>query len=127
MPPNGRSRDVDVSDMIPFEHAADHLPSKSEGDHTPVSERSAHPHGEGAFPITEGRAAYHAQRPADAGSRRRGFGNPREGRGWQFPRVLLYCLITGRSGFHAFVKKTQRTPPLEIELARKRLKELLDE
>ena len=29
--------------------------------------------------------------------------------------------------FHAFVKRTQRTPPLEIELARKRLKELLDE
>jgi phage-related protein len=28
--------------------------------------------------------------------------------------------------FHAFVKKTQRTPPLEIELAGKRLKELLD-
>ena len=28
--------------------------------------------------------------------------------------------------FHAFVKKTQRTPPLEIDLARKRLKELLD-
>jgi phage-related protein len=29
-------------------------------------------------------------------------------------------------GFHAFVKKTQRTLPLEIELARKRLKELFD-
>jgi hypothetical protein len=29
--------------------------------------------------------------------------------------------------FHAFVKKTQRTPPLEIELGRKRLKELFDE
>jgi phage-related protein len=28
--------------------------------------------------------------------------------------------------FHAFVKKTRRTPPLEIELARRRLKELLD-
>ena len=28
--------------------------------------------------------------------------------------------------FQAFVKKSQRTPPLEIELARKRLKELLD-
>ena len=28
--------------------------------------------------------------------------------------------------FHAFVKKTQRTPPLEFELARKRLEELLD-
>jgi len=28
--------------------------------------------------------------------------------------------------FHAFVKKTQRTPPLEIQLAKKRLKELLD-
>jgi phage-related protein len=29
--------------------------------------------------------------------------------------------------FHAFVKKTQRTPPPEIALARKRLKEMLDE
>lgn len=29
--------------------------------------------------------------------------------------------------FHAFVKKSERTPPLEIELGRKRLKELLDE
>jgi phage-related protein len=28
--------------------------------------------------------------------------------------------------FHAFVKKTQRTPPLEIQLARRRLKELFD-
>ena len=28
--------------------------------------------------------------------------------------------------FHAFAKKTQRTPSLEIELAKKRLKELLD-
>jgi phage-related protein len=28
--------------------------------------------------------------------------------------------------FHAFVKKTQRTPLEEIELARKHLKELLD-
>ena len=28
--------------------------------------------------------------------------------------------------FHAFVKKTQQTPPLEIEVDRKRLKELLD-
>lgn len=29
--------------------------------------------------------------------------------------------------FHVFVKKTQKTPPLEIELGRKRLKELLNE
>jgi phage-related protein len=28
--------------------------------------------------------------------------------------------------FHAFEKRTQRTPPLEMELAKKRLKELLD-
>jgi len=28
--------------------------------------------------------------------------------------------------FHAFVKKTQRTPPIEIEQARKRLKELIN-
>jgi phage-related protein len=28
--------------------------------------------------------------------------------------------------FHALVKKTQQTPPLELELARRRLKEVLD-
>ena len=28
--------------------------------------------------------------------------------------------------FHALVKKTQQTPPPELELARKRLKEVLD-
>jgi phage-related protein len=42
-------------------------------------------------------------------------------------RVFYY--LASRKGvlvFHAFVKKAQRTPPLEIELARKRLKELLD-
>lgn len=42
-------------------------------------------------------------------------------------RVFYYTVSTrGVLVFHAFVKKTQRTPPLEIELARKRLKELLD-
>jgi len=42
-------------------------------------------------------------------------------------RVLYYT--ASRKGvlvLHAFEKKAQRTPPLEIELARKRLKELLD-
>jgi phage-related protein len=42
-------------------------------------------------------------------------------------RVFYYT--ASRRGvlvFHAFVKKTQRTPPFEIELARKRLKELLN-
>jgi len=29
--------------------------------------------------------------------------------------------------FHAFLKKTRKTPPNEIALARKRLKEMLDE
>jgi phage-related protein len=29
--------------------------------------------------------------------------------------------------FHAFVKKTQKTPSHEIDLGRKRLKEMLDE
>jgi phage-related protein len=29
--------------------------------------------------------------------------------------------------FHAFAKKTQKTPPHEITLAQKRLKEMLDE
>jgi phage-related protein len=42
-------------------------------------------------------------------------------------RAFYYTVSSqGVLVFHAFVKKTQRTPPLEIELARKRLKELLD-
>ena len=42
-------------------------------------------------------------------------------------RVFYYTAAPeGVLVFHAFAKKTQRTPPLEIELARKRLKELLD-
>ena len=43
----------------------------------------------------------------------------------QFPRVLLDCFLSAASWyFHAFVKKIRRTPPLEIALGRKRLKEL---
>ena len=42
-------------------------------------------------------------------------------------RVFYYTAAPqGVLVFHAFVKKTQRTPPLEIDLARKHLKELLD-
>ena len=42
-------------------------------------------------------------------------------------RVFYYTASPrGVLVFHAFEKKTQRTPPLEMELARKRLKELLD-
>jgi phage-related protein len=42
-------------------------------------------------------------------------------------RVFYYTASSrGVLVFHAFVKKTQRTPPLEIELAKKRLKELFD-
>jgi phage-related protein len=42
-------------------------------------------------------------------------------------RVFYYTAAPeGVLVFHAFAKRTQRTPPLEIDLARKRLKELLD-
>jgi phage-related protein len=39
----------------------------------------------------------------------------------------VFYLVKAESGilvFHAFMKKTQKTPPLEIELARTRLREL---
>ena len=42
-------------------------------------------------------------------------------------RVFYYTASpAGVLVFHAFAKKTQRTPAAEIELARKRLKELID-
>ena len=43
-------------------------------------------------------------------------------------RVFYYTrLVDSVLIFHAFVKKTQRTPPHEIALAQQRLKEMLDE
>ena len=41
---------------------------------------------------------------------------------------ILYFLHTGRTFvlLHAFVKKTRKTPKHEIELSKKRLKEMLD-
>ena len=42
-------------------------------------------------------------------------------------RVFYYTASPqGVLVFHAFTKKTKRTPPLEIELARKHMRELLD-
>lgn len=42
-------------------------------------------------------------------------------------RVFYYTASAdGILVVHAFMKKTQRAPPVEIELARKRLKEFLD-
>lgn len=43
-------------------------------------------------------------------------------------RVFYYTKLIGSVLiFHALVKKTQKTPPHEIALAQKRLKEMLDE
>ena len=43
-------------------------------------------------------------------------------------RVFYYTkLVDSVLIFHAFAKKTQQTPPKEIALAQKRLKEMLDE
>ena len=41
---------------------------------------------------------------------------------------VFYFIVKARGilVFHGFAKKTQKTPPLEIELAIKRFKELLD-
>ncbi|MBK9167797.1 MAG: type II toxin-antitoxin system RelE/ParE family toxin [Bryobacterales bacterium] len=40
-----------------------------------------------------------------------------------------FCFVDNTNGIlvlHAFVKKTQQTPPAEIAIARRRLKELID-
>ena len=39
---------------------------------------------------------------------------------------VLFCIITGEMVLlHGFVKKTQKTPPADLALARKRMKEIL--
>ncbi len=49
-----------------------------------------------------------------------------QGEDGAYRAFYLTHLQVGILVFHAFVKKAQRTPASEIELARKRLKELLD-
>ena len=44
----------------------------------------------------------------------------------QFRTFYFTASAKGILVLHAFVKKTQRTPPSEIQLARKRLKEIQD-
>ena len=41
---------------------------------------------------------------------------------------VFYCTVSGRRVvmLHQFIKKTQKTPAREIEIARRRIKELLD-
>ena len=41
---------------------------------------------------------------------------------------VFYCAVSGRRVvmLHQFIKKTQKTPAREIEIARRRMKELLD-
>ena len=45
----------------------------------------------------------------------------------QFRVFYFTASANGILVLHAFVKKTQQTPPSEIQLARKRLKEMQDE
>ena len=54
------------------------------------------------------------------------FQNSGEGEDGVFRVVYFTATAKGVLVFHAFAKKTQRTPPLQIELAEKRLEELLD-
>ena len=65
-----------------------------------------------------------------AGNRSGRIGIEGKGRRWNYPGVPLYGPLRGIlvvTGWSSRVqKKTQRTPAPEIELARKRLKELLD-
>jgi len=111
--------------LIQYECAADYPPSESAGGDTPLSEGSTNASGEGTFPPPDGRTAWNAQLPANARSCR--LSELRvKGKDGNFRAFYYAASLRGVLVFHAFVKKTQRTAPLEIELARKRLKELLD-
>jgi phage-related protein len=49
------------------------------------------------------------------------------GKGGQVPVFYFAAGAEDIMVFHAFAKKTRQTPPSEIQLARKRLKEMLDD
>ena len=120
------SHPANVSYLIRYSHAARHLSSEGAGRNSPVSETGSHAAGEGALSPANGRAdGMPNSRPM-----------PAVGGGVSELRVktqdgayrAFYYTASQRGilVFHALVKKTRQTPPLEIELARKRLKEILD-
>jgi hypothetical protein len=115
-----------VSHLIQSDGAAGHFPSQSKGCGAQVSKGGARTSGEGSLPAATWRADRDAGLPANACGGCGCVGIAREERDGAF-RVFYYLASArGILVFHAFVKKAQRTPPLEIELARKRFKELLD-
>ena len=116
----------DVSVLIHWQRAADRPPPESAGGNTPVSERGPHSPGARTLSSADGRTGWNAPLPTNVRSGCWGFGTPRERGRRQLPHLLLHRVFAGVLVFHAFVKKTQRTPPLEIALAGKRLKEILD-
>src|ERR1019366_2328470 len=115
-----------VSHLIHWDCATGCLPSQSKGCGAPVSKRGARASGEGSLPAADWGAGRDASlRPMPVVSA--GVSELRVKGADGVLRVFYYLAPpNGVLVFHAFVKKTQRTPPLEIEVARKRLKELPD-
>ncbi len=106
--------------------AANRSSSKGTGCDSPVPERSAVSLGRGLFRLQLGEQIGMPNSPpmpavAPGVSELRVKGEDGVFRVFYYTASRRGVLV-----FHAFVKKTQRTPPLEMELARKRLKELLD-
>src|ERR1035437_3756664 len=116
----------DVSHLIHLRCAGNRSSSKGTGCDSPIPERSAVSLGPGTLRLQLGeQIGMPNSRPMPAVAP--GVSELRvKGEDGIF-RVFYYTASPrGVLVFHAFVKKTQRTPPLEMELARKRLKELLD-
>ena len=104
--------------------ASDHSPSEGTGRNTQISQGNSLAPGEGNVSPASGRADWNAGFEIDAGSGFRSVGTPRHKERTARSAPFITRLPGGNP--HAFAKKTQRTSPLEISLAKKRLKELLD-
>jgi len=74
----------------------------------------------------DGRAVGYAVLTTDEECGRWSFGSSGSRRGRHLSRFLLHGPSEGIIVFHAFMKKTQQTLDFEIDVGRKRLKEILD-
>ena len=116
----------DVSILIRWQRAADRPPPESAGGNTPISERGPHSPGARALSSADGRTGWDAQLSTMPGVAA-GVSELRvKGADGGYRAFFYTASPQGVLVFHAFVKRTQRTPPLEIALAGKRLKEILD-
>jgi hypothetical protein len=115
-----------VSYLIHCSSETGYPSSASAGGDTSIPTAGSKPFGTIFVPTSDGRTFEYAALTANEQCGGGSFGGPCSGEDGTYRAFYYTAHAEGIIVFHAFVKKTQQTPESEIELGRKRLKEILD-